>query len=194
MALKAGAQGDRIKEEVTMDFTPMIDVTFQLLIFFMLTIKFKTLDGKLSTLLPLDVGISPQPTDLPPEPFTLRLRVHEADRGLPADRRRVVYSGVGRVGAFATATAVWDDATKAYRCEPADGLLRLRDAVKAAVADAKPEPLRTKLDVTPDVPADRVLFAVDLLVGEKVGEVSYTGLPSGLVAGLESGAITSSGR
>jgi biopolymer transport protein ExbD len=37
---------------------PMIDVTFQLLIFFMCTIKFKTLEGKLAAYLPKDVGVN----------------------------------------------------------------------------------------------------------------------------------------
>ena len=34
-------------EEVEMQMTPMIDVTFLLLIFFLCSIKFKLLDGKL---------------------------------------------------------------------------------------------------------------------------------------------------
>ena len=40
------------------DMTPMIDVVFQLMIFFMCTIKFKTLEGKLSAYLPKDVGVN----------------------------------------------------------------------------------------------------------------------------------------
>jgi len=36
----------------------MIDVTFLLLIFFMCTLEFKTLDGKLAAYLPKDVGIN----------------------------------------------------------------------------------------------------------------------------------------
>ena len=37
--------------------TPMIDVTFLLLIFFMCTLKFKILEGKLGAYLPKDVGV-----------------------------------------------------------------------------------------------------------------------------------------
>ncbi|MDF1837417.1 MAG: biopolymer transporter ExbD, partial [Planctomycetota bacterium] len=40
-----------------MDMTPMIDVTFLLLIFFMCTLKFKVLEGKLTAYLPKDVGV-----------------------------------------------------------------------------------------------------------------------------------------
>ena len=45
-------------EECKLEMTPMIDVTFLLLIFFMLTLKFKTLEGKLSAYLPKDVGVN----------------------------------------------------------------------------------------------------------------------------------------
>lgn len=42
--------------EVEMELTPMIDVVFLLLIFFIVTIKFKVLEGKLVTELPKDEG------------------------------------------------------------------------------------------------------------------------------------------
>ena len=45
--------------EVAADLTPMIDVTFLLLIFFLCSIQFKVLEGKLSTYLPKDVGGAP---------------------------------------------------------------------------------------------------------------------------------------
>ncbi|GJM22280.1 MAG: hypothetical protein DHS20C15_21950 [Planctomycetota bacterium] len=43
-------------EDVPLDLTPMIDVVFLLLIFFIVTIKFKVLEGKLVTELPKDEG------------------------------------------------------------------------------------------------------------------------------------------
>ena len=45
-------------EEVEMELTPMIDVVFLLLIFFIVTMKFKVLEGKLVTELPKDEGTS----------------------------------------------------------------------------------------------------------------------------------------
>ena len=50
-------------EEVPMELTPMIDVVFLLLIFFIVTMKFKVLEGKLETELPKDVGVNPQEID-----------------------------------------------------------------------------------------------------------------------------------
>ncbi|MBL7008982.1 MAG: biopolymer transporter ExbD [Planctomycetes bacterium] len=43
-------------EEIKMDMTPMIDVTFLLLVFFIVTLKFKTLEGRLDASLPKDRG------------------------------------------------------------------------------------------------------------------------------------------
>jgi len=48
-------------EKIEIQMTPMIDVTFLLLVFFLCTIKFKLLDGKLCTYLPKDAGVSVQP-------------------------------------------------------------------------------------------------------------------------------------
>jgi len=50
-------------EEQKLEMTPMIDVTFLLLIFFMCTIEFKTLEGRLSAYLPRDVGQSSAPAE-----------------------------------------------------------------------------------------------------------------------------------
>ena len=45
-------------EEVKPDMAPMIDVTFLLLIFFIVTLKFKVLEGRLDAALPKDRGTS----------------------------------------------------------------------------------------------------------------------------------------
>jgi biopolymer transport protein ExbD len=44
------------KSDTKIDMTPMIDVVFQLLVFFMCTIQFRTLEGRLSAYLPKGVG------------------------------------------------------------------------------------------------------------------------------------------
>ncbi|MFT7617642.1 MAG: biopolymer transport protein ExbD [Planctomycetota bacterium] len=50
-----------VEEEIKMDMTPMIDVTFQLLIFFIITLKFKLLEKKLYSYLPTDFGTNATP-------------------------------------------------------------------------------------------------------------------------------------
>ena len=47
-----------IDDECGLDMTSMIDVVFLLLIFFLCTLKFKTLEGKLAAYLPKDVGVN----------------------------------------------------------------------------------------------------------------------------------------
>ena len=62
------------QEESKLEMTPMIDVTFLLLIFFMCTLKFKTLEGKLAAYLPKDVGVNSS-DDPPIEKVEVTLRV-----------------------------------------------------------------------------------------------------------------------
>lgn len=49
----------RIPEPKKPDFTPMIDVTFLLLIFFIVTLKFATVEGAFDSALPKDRGHGP---------------------------------------------------------------------------------------------------------------------------------------
>jgi biopolymer transport protein ExbD len=64
-----------IDDEITGDMTPMLDVVFQLMIFFMCTIKFKTLEGKLTAYLPKDVGVNPTPPTAPLEKVDIVVKV-----------------------------------------------------------------------------------------------------------------------
>ncbi|MCH2112556.1 MAG: biopolymer transporter ExbD [Planctomycetes bacterium] len=50
-------------EEVKADMAPMIDVTFLLLIFFIVTLKFKVLEGRLDAALPKDMGTQTTQTE-----------------------------------------------------------------------------------------------------------------------------------
>ena len=68
---------DIAEEEHKMEMTPMIDVTFLLLIFFLCTIKFKLLEGKLAAYLPKDVGVNSSPAE-PKEKVEITIHVLEA--------------------------------------------------------------------------------------------------------------------
>ena len=50
------------------DMTPMIDIVFQLLIFFLVSMKFKTLDMKIDAFLPKDRGLAKTITKLEEKP------------------------------------------------------------------------------------------------------------------------------
>jgi len=53
---RGSALEDIAADRHRMEMTPMIDVTFLLLIFFMCTLQFRTLEGQLHTHLPKDIG------------------------------------------------------------------------------------------------------------------------------------------
>ena len=67
-------------EEVEMQMTPMIDVTFLLLIFFLCSIKFKLLDGKLAAYLPRDVGVNATPIDVELLKIDIRMEISKSSR------------------------------------------------------------------------------------------------------------------
>ncbi|HLU47674.1 MAG TPA: biopolymer transporter ExbD, partial [Planctomycetota bacterium] len=54
-----------LKDEELLDMTPMIDVVFQLLIFFLLSAKFIALETQIQSFLPKDQGLAP---DTPSDP------------------------------------------------------------------------------------------------------------------------------
>lgn len=69
------------EEKCDLEMTPMIDVTFLLLIFFMCTLKFKTLEGKLAAYLPKDVGVNQTQAE-PIEKVDITLRVRSTGNKL----------------------------------------------------------------------------------------------------------------
>ena len=60
MASEAAKKGDG-SEAFDINLTPMIDVVFQLIIFFMCAMKFKTLEKKIEAFLPKDRGLAKTP-------------------------------------------------------------------------------------------------------------------------------------
>ena len=80
-------------EEHKLDMTPMIDVTFLLLIFFMCTLKFKTLEGKLAAYLPQDVGVNTSDAE-PIEKVEIMLQViEEGTKYMPHGVDRIPWDG-----------------------------------------------------------------------------------------------------
>ena len=82
------------EEECELTMTPMIDVTFLLLIFFMCTIRFKTLEGKLSAHLPKDVGFQSEPLG-PVEKVDIKLTVISEGSKMHPARWGEPWSGKG---------------------------------------------------------------------------------------------------
>lgn len=68
------ARAKETEARIEPEMTPMIDVIFQLFIFFMCTINFKILEGKLDTFLPKDKGLANYAIP-PAELQELRIRI-----------------------------------------------------------------------------------------------------------------------
>jgi hypothetical protein len=71
----------REQKQTEFDLTPMIDVTFQLLIFFIIAMKFKQIERRHGTQLPMDEGPNPIPADAV-DRITLRLNFVKESRML----------------------------------------------------------------------------------------------------------------
>ena len=84
-------RSDRAREPASLPLTPMIDVVFLLLIFFLCTLRFRALEGKLAAALPRDAGSGIVRTLR--EEIGIRVRV--VDPGQPVDLRTVTPSARG---------------------------------------------------------------------------------------------------
>ncbi|MBL8841414.1 MAG: biopolymer transporter ExbD [Planctomycetes bacterium] len=73
---------ERVGGAVAVDMTPMIDCTFNLLIFFLCNINFRALEGKLPLFLPKDVGVNVGAIERQIEPIGISVA-----RRAPADVR-----------------------------------------------------------------------------------------------------------
>jgi biopolymer transport protein ExbD len=66
-------------EDTELNMTPMIDIVFQLIVFFLLTLKFKTVDRRIDAMLPHDRGPAMTPRTVEDE---LRIKVKVFRRGV----------------------------------------------------------------------------------------------------------------
>jgi biopolymer transport protein ExbD len=91
-----GRHQKREFEEVKMEMTPMIDVTFLLLIFFIVTLKFKTLEGRLDAALPKDRGTSTSTAE-EVEKVDIVIKVSNPGRLVPDPKTATTSSPEGRL-------------------------------------------------------------------------------------------------
>ena len=192
MARKSGKEMEKILEEVVMDFTSMIDVTFQLIIFFMLTLKFKILEGKLESLLPLDKGLSAKPETIEFEDVEIVLKVLDEDKLKDSAKRRVRYFRNGSNTPFGTSTSTWDIAKRQFVCDPPDTLLRIKEHLQSVRLASKES--KAKINAWPEVPNDRVVNILNMMVETGFTDISYSGIPNNLISDLMQGKITSKSR
>jgi len=153
------------KEKCEMEMTPMIDVTFLLLIFFMCTLKFKTLEGKLAAYLPKDVGVNPA-FEEPFEKLAIRLDVVEEGTRLRPDGRP--YAGRGRYVYAA-------DRIVRYSIGPhsTDSLEEVAGCLECLHAKDPDAPVT--IDARPGILYSDVVKVLDLALGAGFTNITFVG-------------------
>jgi len=135
-----------------MNMTPMIDVTFQLIIVFLCSMKFRTLDQKIEAFLPKDVGLSTAPATADIE---IKVTVKLA-RARGAESTQVYLLG-SRLGTTQTA-GIWDSLA---------GKLR-----EFRTSDEK---VKAEIDADADVFHGDVVSALDSFMAARITNVVFRG-------------------
>lgn len=145
-------------DEIKMDFTSMIDVTFLLLIFFVVTLKFKVLEGRLDASLPKDMGTAASPSE-PIEKINVILLV--SDPGTlaqdPENRNLQKYSG------------------RKVRYEVGTQVFRSLEDLQGFLAMQNKEETPVTLDPRKGIINEDVMVVLDVIIREKFEKVSFAG-------------------
>jgi len=174
-------QGEEKDEnEAKPDLNPMIDVVFQLLIFFLITMKFKTLDMKIEAFLPKDKGLA-QVIQEPDEKPKL-VAVLKRKKGENGVRIKVANQTLGKTSDDLEASnRVWDNLT-----------VKAKETLDRHVANGgAPEDVSGVVDASHLVPTGIVIRAVDAFIAAGINNVTFEGTPppdSTLEAIMRSGA------
>ena len=167
----------------SLNMTPMIDVVFQLLIFFMLTLHFKEVEGKLLSQMP-KVGI--QSVDVPPPPREeVRIFVcaggtldeHRSNKGRheqqdkPSDACAIAVEG-HRIG------DVWRSESHGGKAAGNRALYRSAAARLRDVLDGMAgRKLAVILDADSEVPYEHVIGLINACKEVRVSDVEFTANP-----------------
>ncbi len=147
------------------DMTPMIDVVFQLLIFFLVSMKFKTLDMKIEAFLPKDRGLAATITKLEETPKITAILKRRVQGGVleRSTRVKVQNQSIGTSD---------NDATWELLTQKASEILSRHIANGGDPADVKGE-----VDASALVPTGDVVRAVDAFIAAKLQDVTFVGTP-----------------
>ena len=137
----------------TFNMTPMIDVCFQLIVVFLCSMKFRTLDQKIEAFLPKDVGLNTSPaTDSTVETkVDVKLR---RKKGEEITRILVLDNSIGN----SSAPGIWNALAA-----------RLKDFTKG---DQK---VKGEIAAENEVPHEDVMHTLDSFMAAKLTNVSFRG-------------------
>jgi biopolymer transport protein ExbD len=150
MAKKVDDPAKAAKSEANM--TPMIDVVFQLIIVFLCSMKFRTLDMKIEAFLPKDVGLSAAPAT-----SDVETKVNVALKRKKGETATTIYLLDTRLGT-ASAEGIWNTLQT-----------RLKEFVN------KDSTVKAQIDADADVPHGDVMRALDSFTGANLSNVVFRG-------------------
>lgn len=181
--------GNAIEEEVKMELTPMIDVTFLILIFFMCTLKFKVLEGKLVSYLPTDQGLSNKKPEVPKEDAEIRIRVPRTEwkKEKPLERK-VQFMRGNTNQMFGEAFGVKigaDGRVTDFDMKPRNAIEEMRkylQSIRETTPDAK-----AKINAWPQAAHVYVVKVLNVMMEEGYTDITYSGIPNDLISRLTKG-------
>jgi biopolymer transport protein ExbD len=137
----------------TFNMTPMIDVVFQLIVVFLCSMKFRTLDQKIEAFLPKDVGLNAAPAKTNEVETKVSVRL----RRKPGESSTSVVVLDSRIGS-ASADGVW---------------VLLQSRLKEFMS--KDEKVKGEIDADPDVPHGEVVKTLDSFMAAGLTNVVFRG-------------------
>ena len=162
-----------VDDEPGLNMTPMIDIVFQLIVFFLLTLKFKSVDSRIDSSLPKDVGPDPRVVVVEETPRVV-VKLFRERHETPDD----AYTRL-RVGNRWTADLPAGEAPETRRSVLAALAEELGAVYELMGVDAKGE-IKTPLPKGAAVPHGDVIAVLNAFLEAGVEQVSFEGAPSPL--------------
>ncbi|MGE0707296.1 MAG: ExbD/TolR family protein [Planctomycetota bacterium] len=155
--------------ELEIDMSPMIDIVFNLLIFFICATKFRTAEGAIEAFLPKDRGLGGQPTEVKLTEVRVLLAWHDRDgRPTRADEGHVVVKVGGET------LSEREDFPRGAEPSSSPAWARLQRRLGELKALHRgPDPLPVILDVRPQVPTQYAISALNEVVRAGLKEVAF---------------------
>ncbi len=142
------------QEEVKLSITPLIDVTFLLLIFFMCAMKFKTLERKVAAYLPKDKGITPNVVPFEDGPkITVMLK---RERGEKGTRVKLLDAEIG---------------------QDARGFQVLDERLQSIRSDPDNQDFPGEINAMEEVPHADVVRCIDAFMKAGISNIEFVGTP-----------------
>ena len=158
-------------QDSALNMTPMIDIVFQLILFFLLNLRFKSLDYRFDAQIPTDRGLlrTSAPVEDHPRLTVSLFRLDEADLGRA--RTKIKFAGSEWI--------VPATATEAERGRTFDALRERIASVSKATSVVEGE-IKTPLPTGNSVPHGDVMKVLDSFWELELMDVKFEGAPPNL--------------